>query len=74
MKRYNNLLTEDTVTLEFCEGAITEVARGKKKRKKVAHILRNKDIYAYKIQYMLLNDTFVPHAYGEEIRIARKEG
>ena len=54
MKRYNNLLTEDTVTLEFCEGAITEVARGKKKRKKVAHILRNKDIYAYKIRYMLL--------------------
>ena len=71
MKRYNNLLTEDTVTLEFCERAITEAARGKKKREKVVRILRNKSIYAYKIQYMLLNDTFVPHAYGEEIRMEK---
>ena len=74
MKRYNNLLTEDTVTLEFCERAITEAARGKKKREKVAHILKNKDIYAHKIQYMLLNDTFVPHAYGGRNKNGKRQG
>lgn len=71
MKRYGKLLTEETVTLEFCENAITEAAKGKKKREKVDHILRNKSLYAYKIQYMLLHNTFEPHPYGEEIRMEK---
>ena len=55
----------------FSRWSVREAAKGKKKREKVDHILRNKSLYAYKIQYMLLHNTFEPHPYGEEIRMEK---
>lgn len=41
MKRLGNLITEETLTMEFCTDAILEAARGKTDRKEVINIIGN---------------------------------
>lgn len=60
VKRINNIITEETITLEFCKQCILEASRNKTSRLEVATILDNIDEFALRLQRMVLDETFEP--------------
>lgn len=79
MKRLNNLITEQTITVDFCVKCILEASEHKKSRKKVSCVLENLEQYAIKLREMVLNETFEPSPctvftkteYGKERNIEK---
>lgn len=79
MKRLNNLITEQTITVDFCVKCILEASENKKARKEVAYVLRDLEDYAIKLKDMVLNETFEPSPctvftkieYGKERNIEK---
>ena len=69
MKRIGNLITEETITLEFCKAAILEAARHKHKRRSVQYILKRLDEKAEELRDMILNETFTPSPYVYKTKI-----
>lgn len=69
MKRIDNLITEETITLEFCKAAILEAAKHKHKRKSVQYILNRLDEKAEELMNMVLNETFEPSPYVYKTKI-----
>ena len=63
MKRWNNLITEKTITIEFCKLAIIEAAKHKHNRKTVIKVLHKLDEKAEELRDMILNETFEPSPY-----------
>lgn len=64
MKRISNIITEENVTLELCQEAIREAAKGKMRRRSVRTTMSHFYERAEEIRDMILNDTFVPSPYG----------
>lgn len=60
MKRLDNLITEQNITVDFCVKCIIEASKNKKARKEVAHILKDLEKYAINLRDMVLNETFEP--------------
>src|SRR5574344_1298005 len=69
MKRYGNILTEETVTEEFCIKAIRDASEHKIHRYSVAKILNNINYYSKALKELILNDAFYPSEYKIETRI-----
>lgn len=69
MKRIGNLITHETITVDFCKQAIIEAADKKHKRDNVIKVLNNIEEYAIKLRTIILNETFKPSPYGFEIRM-----
>ena len=63
MKRWNNLITENTITIDFCKSAIIEAAKHKHNRKTVIKVLHKLDEKAEELMNMILNETFEPSPY-----------
>lgn len=63
IKRLNHLITVDRVTIDFCKENILVAAKGKHKRHDVKRILNNIDIYARKLQDLIVNLKYVPSPY-----------
>ena len=63
MKRKRNLLTKTSLSIDVCKAAIKKAAKGKRKRYYVRNILAHIDIYAERLQKMLLEETYVPTPY-----------
>ena len=66
MKRYGNLLNEETVTKELCEQAILDASENKQKRRIVRRILKKIEVYADKLRAMVLEGTYKPAKYWIE--------
>lgn len=62
MKRYSHLYTQIT-DINNIRKAILKASCKKRNRKSVQKILNNIDKYAYRLQDMLINHTFVPSPY-----------
>ena len=63
MKRKRNLLTKSSLSIDVCKNAIKKASKGKRKRYYVRNILAHIDIYAERLQKMLLEETYVPTPY-----------
>ena len=62
MKRYGYLY-KDIIDIENIKKAILKASKGKINRKNVVEILNNIDDYAYQLQDLLVNKTYVPSSY-----------
>lgn len=79
MKRLNKLITEQTITVEFCIKCIEEASKNKQTRKEVIKVLKNIENYAEQLRKMVLNEIFEPSPcvvftkieYGKERHIEK---
>ena len=71
MRRYGNIITEDTVTLSLCYEAILSAAQHKRHRKDVQNVLSHIKDRGYELQKMILEMTWYPKPYQVETIIER---
>ena len=69
MKRIGYLITEETITVDFCKEVIYEASKRKRKRDNVMRVLNNIEHYAKRLRKMILSDGYVPSKYSHEVRI-----
>lgn len=58
MKRYGNIITEETVTMDLCIQSIYDAAKFKENRSCVQEVLSNIDNKAKELRYMILTGDF----------------
>lgn len=59
MKRYGHLF-DKVASLDTLKFAMEEASKGKMRRKDVAYVIKNKEVYLMKLQNMLLNGEYKP--------------
>ena len=69
MKRIGNLITEETITIDFCKQAIYNAAKNKTRRTNVMKVLMCIDDKARELQAIILNETYRPAPTTHEIRL-----
>ena len=71
MRRYGNIITENSVTLSLCYEAILSAARHKRHRKDVQNVLSHIKDRGFELQKMILEMTWYPKPYQVETIIER---
>lgn len=63
MRRYGNIITENTITLSLCYEAILSAAQHKRHRKDVQNVLSHIKDRGFELQKMILDMTWYPKPY-----------
>lgn len=71
MRRYGNIITENSVTLSLCYEAILSAAKHKRHRKDVQNVLSHIKDRGFELQKMILEMTWYPKPYQVETIIER---